>query len=124
MVDPQVDGHPAQDVQHLQGQRGGGGRRIGELAEQAGISTKAIRHYEQLGILPPRPAPRSGYRSRDDGQGPCAHVSDLLRRHAADLDARIRQLQHLRDELRQLAERPSALDSEDCPPERVCHIIT
>ena len=27
--------------------------RIGELAEQAGISTKAIRYYEQIGILAP-----------------------------------------------------------------------
>jgi len=25
--------------------------RIGKLAEQAGISTKAIRYYEQIGIL-------------------------------------------------------------------------
>ena len=31
--------------------------RIGELAEQAGISTKAIRYYEQIGILARRPAP-------------------------------------------------------------------
>jgi DNA-binding transcriptional MerR regulator len=28
--------------------------RIGELAEQAGISTKAIRYYEQIGIGPAR----------------------------------------------------------------------
>jgi MerR family transcriptional regulator, copper efflux regulator len=128
--------------------------RIGELADQAGISTKAIRYYEQIGILP-RPARNpSGYRSfdrtalgrlefvraaqamgltlgeirqiiafRDDGQAPCAHVTELLRRHAADLDARIRELQQLRAELRQLAERGTTLDPEDCPPERVCHII-
>jgi MerR family transcriptional regulator, copper efflux regulator len=61
---------------------------------------------------------------RDNGQAPCAHVSDLLQGHAADLDARIRELQQLRGELRQLAERASTLDPEDCPPERVCHIIT
>jgi MerR family copper efflux transcriptional regulator len=128
--------------------------RIGELAEQAGISTKAIRYYEQIGILPPSARTASGYRSydeaalrrlgfvraaqavgltlgeirqviafRDDGQAPCAHVSELLQRHAADLDARIRELQRLRGELRQLAERASTLDPETCPPERVCHII-
>jgi MerR family copper efflux transcriptional regulator len=129
--------------------------RIGELAEQAGISTKALRYYEQIGILTPAPRTPSGYRSydqtalgrlefvraaqavgltlgeirqiiafRDTGQTPCAHVTDLLQRHAADLDRRIRELQRLRGELRQLAERATTLDPEDCPPERICHIIT
>ena len=60
---------------------------------------------------------------RDDGQAPCAHVTDLLRRHAAELDARIRELQQLRGELRQLAEQAATLDPERCPPERVRHII-
>jgi MerR family transcriptional regulator, copper efflux regulator len=129
--------------------------RIGELAEQAGISTKALRYYEQIGILTPPARTPSGYRSydeaalgrlgfvragqavgltlgeirqiiafRDNGQAPCAHVTELLQRHAAELDARIRELQQLRGELRQLAERAATLDPEDCPPERVCHIIT
>lgn len=129
--------------------------RIGELAEQAGISTKAIRYYEQIGILTPPARTASGYRTydevalgrlgfvraaqavgftlgeirqiiafRDDGQAPCAPVSDLLQRHAADLDARIRELQALRGELAQLAERATTLDPEQCPPERICHIIT
>ncbi len=128
--------------------------RIGELAELAGISTKAIRYYEQVGILAPPARTPSGYRSydqralgrlefvraaqavgltlgeirqiiafRDDGQAPCAHVTDLLQRHAADLDRRIRELRQLRGELRQLAERAATLDPERCPPERVCHLI-
>jgi MerR family copper efflux transcriptional regulator len=129
--------------------------RIGELAEQAGISTKAIRYYEQVGILAPPARTPSGYRSygqaalgrlgfvraaqavgltlgeirqivafRDNGQPPCVHVTDLLQRHAADLDLRIRELQQLRGELRQLATRATTLDPEHCPPEQVCHIIT
>jgi MerR family transcriptional regulator, copper efflux regulator len=129
--------------------------RIGELAKQAGISTKAIRYYEQIGILAPPERTPSGYRAydeaalgrlgfvraaqavgltlgeirqviafRDNGQPPCAHVTDLLQRHAADLDRRIRELRQLRGELRQLAERAATLDPEQCPPERVCHIIT
>src|SRR5918994_1307477 len=128
--------------------------RIGELAERAGISTKAIRYYEQVGILAAPPRTASGYRSydeaalgrlgfvraaqavgltlgeirqvtafRDNGQAPCAHVTDLLHRHAADLDRRIRELQQLRGELRQLAERATTLDPEHCPAEQVCHII-
>jgi MerR family transcriptional regulator, copper efflux regulator len=129
--------------------------RIGELAEQAGISTKAIRYYEQVGILTPPARTPSGYRAydpsalgrlgfiraaqavgltlgeirqimafRDNGQAPCAHVTDLLQRHATDLDARIAELQQLRGELQQLAERAATLDPEQCPPERVCHLIT
>jgi MerR family transcriptional regulator, copper efflux regulator len=128
--------------------------RIGELAEQAGISTKAIRYYEQIGILAPPARTASGYRNydqtalgrlgfvrgaqavgltlgeirqviafRDNGQAPCAHVTDLLQRHAADLEARIRELQQLRGELEELAERATTLDPAQCPPERVCHII-
>ena len=129
--------------------------RIGELADQVGISTKAIRYYEQIGILNPPDRTASGYRSydeaalgrlgfvraaqavgltlgeirqviafRDQGQAPCAHVTELLQRHAADLDRRIRELQQLRGELRQLAERATTLDPEHCPPEQVCHVIT
>ena len=129
--------------------------RIGGLAEQAGISTKAIRYYEQIGILTPPARTPAGYRAygeaalgrlgfvraaqavglslgeirqiiafRDNGQAPCAHVTDLLQRHAADLDRRILELQQLRGELRQLAERAAVLDPEHCPPERICHIIT
>ena len=128
--------------------------RIGELAEQAGTSTKAIRYYEQIGILTSPARTAAGYRTydeaalgrlsfvraaqavgltlaeirqiiafRDDGQAPCAHVTGLLQRHAADLDMRIRELQQLRGELQQLAERAATLDPEQCPPERVCHII-
>jgi hypothetical protein len=47
-----------------------------------------------------------------------------LQRRAADLDARIQELQALRGDLRQLAERATTLDPEHCPPERICHIIT
>jgi MerR family copper efflux transcriptional regulator len=50
--------------------------RIGELAEQAGMSTKAIRYYEQIGILAPPARTASGYRSYDeaawDGSGSSA----------------------------------------------------
>jgi MerR family transcriptional regulator, copper efflux regulator len=40
--------------------------RIGELAELAGISTKAIRYYEQIGILAPPARTSSGYRTYDE----------------------------------------------------------
>ncbi|HYY79018.1 MAG TPA: heavy metal-responsive transcriptional regulator [Actinomycetes bacterium] len=39
--------------------------RIGELAERAGLSTKAIRYYEQAGILAAPDRTPSGYRDYD-----------------------------------------------------------
>jgi DNA-binding transcriptional MerR regulator len=37
--------------------------RIGEVAEQIGVTTKTIRYYESLGLLPPPERTASGYRS-------------------------------------------------------------
>jgi MerR family transcriptional regulator, copper efflux regulator len=128
--------------------------RIGELAERAGISAKAIRYYEQIGVLTPPTRTRSGYRDydhatlgrlafvraaqavgltlgeirqvvafRDGGQTPCEHVAALLQRRAAEVDARIAELQQLRGELDRLARRAATLNPQRCPPERVCHVI-
>jgi MerR family transcriptional regulator, copper efflux regulator len=128
--------------------------RIGELAERAGISTKAIRYYEQAGILAAPDRTASGYRDydqaalgrlgfvraaqalgltlgeirqvvsfRDQGAAPCGHVTQLLQRRAAELGARIAELQQLQGELERLAARAATLDPAECPPERVCHVI-
>ncbi len=40
--------------------------RIGELAELSGVSTKAVRYYESLGLLTPHRLP-NGYRDYDEG---------------------------------------------------------
>ena len=37
--------------------------RIGELADQAGVSTKTIRYYESIGILPTPLRAENGYRT-------------------------------------------------------------
>ena len=39
--------------------------RIGELSERSGVSTKTIRYYEDIGILPKPPRSSSGYRDYD-----------------------------------------------------------
>jgi DNA-binding transcriptional MerR regulator len=41
------------------------GMRIGELAERSGVSTKTIRYYEDIGLVPPAPRLASGYRDYD-----------------------------------------------------------
>lgn len=39
--------------------------KIGELASSAGVTTKSIRYYEQIGVLSDPPRTQSGYRSYD-----------------------------------------------------------
>lgn len=39
--------------------------RIGELAEQAAVTTKTIRYYESIGVLPTPDRTPSGYRAYD-----------------------------------------------------------
>ena len=41
--------------------------RIGQLAERTGLSTKTIRYYEDIGILPPADRATNGYRTYDSG---------------------------------------------------------
>lgn len=40
--------------------------RIGELARQAGVTTRTIRHYEQLGLVTPHERASSGFRYYTD----------------------------------------------------------
>ena len=63
---------------------------------------------------------------RDHGQTPCAHVLDLLRQRANELDSRITELRTLRSELRRLVDRADGLDPRrlrprpGLPPHRPC----
>ena len=61
---------------------------------------------------------------RDTDGPPCAHVNDLLDRHAAALDARITELAATRNEVRRLRERAAGLDPADCAADGVCHVIS
>jgi len=60
---------------------------------------------------------------RDRGQTPCAHVATLLQRRAAELNARIAELERIRGDLEQLAQRARSLDPNDCAPASICHVI-
>jgi DNA-binding transcriptional MerR regulator len=61
---------------------------------------------------------------RDRGEAPCAHVTELIGRRAAEIEARITDLQRLQRELRRLARRARSLDPADCEPGLVCHLIS
>ena len=39
--------------------------KIGELASSTGVTTKAIRYYEQIGVIAEPPRTQSGYRNYD-----------------------------------------------------------
>ena len=54
---------------------------------------------------------------------PCAHVSQLLDQHAADLDARIGDLRAARIDVERLRERARGLDPADCGELAVCQLI-
>src|SRR4051794_14361014 len=41
--------------------------RIGELARASGLSVRALRHYDEIGLLRPAQRAPSGYRDYDDG---------------------------------------------------------
>ena len=60
---------------------------------------------------------------RDRGETPCGVVVELIGRRAAELDARIAELQALRDELWSLDRRARRLDQRRCDPRLVCHVI-
>ncbi|MBI1375971.1 MAG: MerR family DNA-binding protein [Frankiales bacterium] len=60
---------------------------------------------------------------RDDGRTPCAAATELLDDHLDQLTERIRDLQSLRRDLRELRARAVDLAAADCLPDTVCHII-
>ncbi len=128
--------------------------RIGELAAQTDVSTKTIRYYEDIGIMPAPPRAPSGYREysddaaallgfvraaqsvgltlgeirevlafRDRGELPCAHVRQLIERHAADLAERIAALTAMQDDLERLARRAHAISPTAATDAVFCPII-
>ena len=68
-------------------------------AQAAGLTLEHIRQV--LGI-------------RDGGQPPCVHVTALIARRLAGVEARLAELARARDQLAALAERAAAQDPADC----------
>ena len=68
-------------------------------AQAAGLTLEQIRQV--LGI-------------RDGGQPPCVHVTGLIARRLAEVEARLAELARARDQLLLLAGRAAAQDPADC----------
>jgi MerR family transcriptional regulator, copper efflux regulator len=62
-------------------------------------------------------------RIRDHQGPPCSYVAALLDTHIGALDARIKELTALRDELRARHPLGAAPDPARCPPDQVCYLI-
>jgi DNA-binding transcriptional MerR regulator len=57
---------------------------IGQLASYAGVTTRAVRHYHQIGLLPEPERDAFGYRSYD-----AAAVVRLIRRLSTRIAVRV-----------------------------------
>jgi DNA-binding transcriptional MerR regulator len=70
--------------------------RIGEVASTTGTTTKTLRFYEQVGLLPPADRTAGGYRTY--GPDTLARLDFIRRGQAAGLTlTQIRDVLHLRD---------------------------
>lgn len=128
--------------------------QIKELSAKTGVSTKTIRYYELLDLLPsPKRAP-NGYRLYDEadverlnfirrtraldfalediaeilafrerGEPPCRYVMKTMRQRIAEVEARIRDLERLNDELKALCEAGERLPEDAQMRTCVCHLI-
>jgi len=68
-------------------------------AQAAGLTLEAIRQVLDI---------------RDGGQPPCVHVTALIARRLAEVEARLAELTRARDQLAALAARAAAQDPADC----------
>jgi DNA-binding transcriptional MerR regulator len=60
---------------------------------------------------------------RDRGEVPCAHVAELIERHALEVSMQIEALERTRADLERLARRARRLSPRDCERANVCHIL-
>ena len=70
--------------------------KIGALADAVGVTTKTVRFYESIGLLPPPPRTASGYRSYDDSDAERLRFIKTAQRLGLSLDE-IREIIAFRD---------------------------
>jgi DNA-binding transcriptional MerR regulator len=90
--------------------------RIGEVAELAGVSTRTVRHYHQIGLLPEPARMANGYRSYE----PRDVVAVLRARQLADVGLRLDEVARVlaQDRGRELRDIVLDLDTDLAEQER------
>jgi DNA-binding transcriptional MerR regulator len=126
---------------------------ISEVARRSGVAPRTLRYYEAIGLLRPERTPagyreyddrvfdrltfirsaqalglslaaiRSIVTVRDNGEAPCAHVTELLKERSTAIAQTIRELRTLQSELRVLMARAEGFNPSECDPAGVCRLI-
>lgn len=60
---------------------------------------------------------------RERGELPCPYVTDLIGKHADDIERRIRELRQLKRDLRSLEQRARETPPDELARGRICHVI-
>jgi len=76
--------------------------QIGEVAERVGLSLRSVRHYEDVGLLPPAERSPGGFRLYDD----VAIQRLLVVKQMKPLDFTLEQIRELLALLDELADQP------------------
>jgi DNA-binding transcriptional MerR regulator len=104
--------------------------RIGELARRVGSTPRAVRYYEELGLLPERGRPRGGHRMYDvrdeDRLRELLHIKELLGLSLSELRA-WSEAESARAALRERWSRADSIDADtrrDIVQEALPHIET
>jgi len=89
---------------------------IGAVAKRVGVAIDTIRYYERQGLLPEPQRRASGYRSYGESSIVQLHFIRRAKTRLAAIDARMAELQRVRDGLAQLVEScPGHGALEHCP---------
>ena len=68
--------------------------QIGQLAKELSVSTKTLRHYEKIGMLPPATRSENGYRTYSPDAVRTARLIVMLRR----LELSLEEIRNLLDD--------------------------
>ncbi|MFN2522597.1 MAG: MerR family transcriptional regulator [Mycobacteriales bacterium] len=83
--------------------------QIGDVAERTGLSLRTVRHYEEVGLLPPADRSPGGFRLYDDAALDRLFVIKAMK----PLEFSLEQMRELLDVLDELRTRPARLRSRE-----------